>query len=342
MNIQTFNYNGNTYPITSYNPVEHSGRTFCPSCGRKVVYKHSEYIKDHFAHIPGESCLPRRTDFKRHSGIGEWHLNWQRCFRDADLEIQIEGNRLDLRLDNYYIEFQNSPISIGDIRKRENTYGDKLIWISNNTKSASVILGDYIITKVNKWVLETSKKVLLHCKDNIIREVVIKSPHRRVLAVPTQFSESVVDKLISRSITPIGIETGCGKKIICRTRMVDKELTIMFDKRAGKSLKKQLLDMGFEEGNPLCYKLKPNEWISTPIPCNDRNRVRRQYNKVMKELIAKKDERRNVIIFGKHKGKHFTDVLKKDIKYCEWVLSINEPKGALKGFHKWLKCYLKK
>lgn len=39
-----------------------------------------------------------------------------------------------------------------------------------------------------------------------------------------------------------------------------------------------------------------------------------------------------VVTFGKHNGKSYEEVYTTDQKYCDWVLTVDNPSGVMKSF----------
>lgn len=105
---------------------------FCPICGEKLIIKaiDSKSIRTHFAHKSKKDC----DDFSH--DMSDWHYNWQCCFPENTREIVLENNgikhRADILINNTVIEFQHSPISSDEIRKRNEFYlscGFNIVWV---------------------------------------------------------------------------------------------------------------------------------------------------------------------------------------------------------------------
>lgn len=89
-------------------------------CGEIVVW--------HWAHRGAESeCDP----WWRESA---WHLAWKSLFPEEQVEVRVERDgvvhRADVMTPLGVIEFQNSPISLQEIRAREEFYGP-MYWVFN-------------------------------------------------------------------------------------------------------------------------------------------------------------------------------------------------------------------
>jgi len=99
----------------------------CPSCESTVIAKCGEIVTWHWAHRPDSICSQNEPET-------QWHIDWKKKFPKECVEIKIGENRADVFINGYVIEFQHSPISTEDIRKRENNYKN-MIWIFNTEES---------------------------------------------------------------------------------------------------------------------------------------------------------------------------------------------------------------
>ena len=98
----------------------------CPGCGAKVIPKCGEINIWHWAHEANSNCTYS-------TGETEWHLRWKSCFYPENVEVTVGKHRADVFIFDRIIEFQNSDISIDDIRSRESNYPN-LIWVINGEK----------------------------------------------------------------------------------------------------------------------------------------------------------------------------------------------------------------
>lgn len=105
---------------------------YCPICGEILIIKaiNSKSVRTHFAHKSKKDC----DDFNH--DMSDWHYNWQRCFPEDTREIVLENNgikhRADIFINNTVIEFQHSPITADEIRKRNEFYlscGCNMVWV---------------------------------------------------------------------------------------------------------------------------------------------------------------------------------------------------------------------
>lgn len=120
---------------------------FCPICGEKLIIKaiDSKSIRTHFAHKSRKDC----DDFSH--DMSDWHYNWQCCFPENTREIVLESNgikhRADILIDNTVIEFQHSPITAEEIRKRNEFYlscGYDMVWVFDANDKIKNEYGDSI------------------------------------------------------------------------------------------------------------------------------------------------------------------------------------------------------
>lgn len=105
----------------------------CPFCGEKVISKCGEIKVWHWAHANSRSCD------SWYEPETYWHKNWKLTFGKENSEIKITRNDnwhiADvLTKKNVVIELQNSTIQKSTIRKREEFYGEKMIWLINGKK----------------------------------------------------------------------------------------------------------------------------------------------------------------------------------------------------------------
>ncbi|WP_268225175.1 competence protein CoiA [Sinomicrobium oceani] len=119
-------------------------RAFCPICKNKVVGKIYSIRINHWAHL-----VKSESDCDSwYEPITEWHLNWQNLFPEENREVTITENnishRADILLNNeLVIEFQNSPIKIREVERRETFYNKnnrKLIWVLNGKSLAESVI----------------------------------------------------------------------------------------------------------------------------------------------------------------------------------------------------------
>ena len=101
----------------------------CGCCGRAMIPKCGRYVRWHWAHKRRSSCDPW------HETETDWHLMWKDCFpphcQERVLVDERTGERhvADVKVDNgRVVEIQHSPIAEGEMRSREDFYGD-MIWI---------------------------------------------------------------------------------------------------------------------------------------------------------------------------------------------------------------------
>lgn len=114
----------------------------CPHCGKDVVSKCGSINIWHWAHIKNESCD------SWYEPETKWHSDWKMEFGEECSEVKIsKENRYhiaDIFSNDVVIELQNSPIQKEVISKREEFYGEKMIWIINGEKFKN----NFIITEL--------------------------------------------------------------------------------------------------------------------------------------------------------------------------------------------------
>lgn len=105
-------------------------KAICPHCGKEVISKCGEFKIWHWAHKNSTNCDTW------HENEGEWHIGWKTALGLENSEKRIVRNQVYhiadiLTPSGVVIELQNSPISLIDIRKREEFYGNKMLWVVN-------------------------------------------------------------------------------------------------------------------------------------------------------------------------------------------------------------------
>ena len=103
-----------------------NSQAVCPCCGNEVIPKCGQLISWHWAH-KNKDCD------SWHEPESQWHLDWKGLFPKEWQEKVIGPHRADVATPRGIIEFQNSPLSVSEIKKREDFYG-RMIWIVNARK----------------------------------------------------------------------------------------------------------------------------------------------------------------------------------------------------------------
>ena len=105
----------------------------CPVCGGKVIPRQGDVNRDHFAH---ESACEDTWSYD----MSDWHRGWQEQFPRENREVVVkfkgERHRADVLIGKYVIEFQHSPISAGEVKRRNEFYsraGYKVVWVFDVT-----------------------------------------------------------------------------------------------------------------------------------------------------------------------------------------------------------------
>ncbi len=118
----------------------------CPLCLKEVISKCGEINIWHWSHKQDSDC----DSFGEPES--EWHLNWKNEFPKEQQEIKIKHHRADiLTKEGIVIELQNSPISLEQIKEREEFYNN-MIWLLNGDT-----LAKNLILKKNKQTYYTFK-----------------------------------------------------------------------------------------------------------------------------------------------------------------------------------------
>lgn len=106
----------------------------CIGCGNEMISKCGTLKMHHWAHRIAFTC---DSWWETET---EWHRDWKNNFPVANREISFydESRKEHHRADVYTeggltIEFQNSPLSIGELESRERFY-KKMIWVVNGLK----------------------------------------------------------------------------------------------------------------------------------------------------------------------------------------------------------------
>ena len=108
-------------------------KAFCELCREPVLSKCGEIRIHHWSHRSGTECN------LWHEPETPWHTNWKKQFAESSREfVMIRENGGKHRADinsirwssgyTHVIEFQHSPLEIGQLRERENFYGS-MTWV---------------------------------------------------------------------------------------------------------------------------------------------------------------------------------------------------------------------
>ena len=109
---------------------------FCPICGECLSIRAMDSLamKAHFAHKRGTMCDDWDHD------MSEWHCTWQEKFPEEYREVVVENNgvkhRADILINNTVIEFQHSPITAEELKRRNDFYitcGYNVVWVFDAT-----------------------------------------------------------------------------------------------------------------------------------------------------------------------------------------------------------------
>ena len=139
-------------------------KALCPLCNKEVFAKCGEINIWHWAHLRGDSCALGDDGDPNYEPETEWHKNWKLVFGKEYSEIiLVKDNKkhiADIRTKKeVIIELQNSPIPANIISKREEFYGERMLWIINGAKfvnsfkekqkvarGAEILIGKHVYT----------------------------------------------------------------------------------------------------------------------------------------------------------------------------------------------------
>lgn len=103
--------------------AEPGERAVCPICGEAVIARCGDINVWHWAHRSNTDCDPWSE------GETEWHARWKQRFPVACREVAMGEHRADVVVNGVVIEFQRSHISPDEIARREQFYGERMIWV---------------------------------------------------------------------------------------------------------------------------------------------------------------------------------------------------------------------
>ena len=150
----------------------------CEICSNILIPKKGNINTHHYAHksldiINCDDWAPKfKSDIDHH-----WHLQWQYFFKNnnyGDIECvikkEIDNKIICHRADiitktNYIIEIQHSNIYDNDVIKREEFYGDKLIWIIDGRNTNFNFL---FYTENNFFIGQYHKEFIYSFKRNVL------------------------------------------------------------------------------------------------------------------------------------------------------------------------------
>ena len=111
-------------------------RGICQYCGEEMIAKCGQYVMWHWAHMPGSNCDPWWTS------ESAWHREWKEQFPEDWREIvhfderSGEKHIADVKTSSgVVIEFQRSPISVDEVRSREEFY-ESMLWVVDGDRGS--------------------------------------------------------------------------------------------------------------------------------------------------------------------------------------------------------------
>ncbi len=131
----------------------------CECCSDKVYPACGDVNVHHFRHFRGNDCD------SWYEPITQWHLNWQNRFPEQFREVVINRDGKKHRADilnarDVVLEFQNSPISLSQVREREQFYG-KMVWVFNGDTLAR---GMFTMEDKKCYTWQNPNKTILSCE----------------------------------------------------------------------------------------------------------------------------------------------------------------------------------
>lgn len=141
----------------------------CQLCDNEVFSKCGEVNIWHWSHKKHEGCDGW------YEPETEWHRNWKIIFGKDNSEVVIQHDGIKHFADiftksNVVIELQNSPIQKQVIRKRENFYGERMMWILNGSHFDENITIEWdrllptFVRTTNGWVNAKTGEIFLNLK----------------------------------------------------------------------------------------------------------------------------------------------------------------------------------
>lgn len=122
------------YALVNDEKVEPTPKSIgnCQVCGKEVISRCGDINIWHWSHHKNKSCDGW------YEPETEWHRNWKLIFGKKNSEVVIQHDGIKHIADIYtnskiVIELQNSPIQSQLIQKREDFYGDRMLWIVNGS-----------------------------------------------------------------------------------------------------------------------------------------------------------------------------------------------------------------
>ncbi|MEL7834858.1 hypothetical protein [Fodinibius sp. Rm-B-1B1-1] len=194
---------------------KHSGqKARCPVC-QSIVIGHYGEFRRHWQHESKRDCDEWSGEET------QWHVEWKSRFPDEWQEVVIskadEIHRADIQTPSgKVLEFQNSPISSSEIRRRENFYGD-MIWIINAEEFKSRLQLKSVVNKNLQRIKRNAQRDL-----SILKQGVSK----RIDRLKNEISsvESSIDYEVSKIEENDDLISKCKGKLNNITSLADKIL----------------------------------------------------------------------------------------------------------------------
>lgn len=141
----------------------------CPTCSDKVTSKCGKIVVWHWAHLASSNSCDKWSE-----PDSLWHRMWQSYAPISRREKVIGPHRADIvTTDGTVIELQHSHLSPTEIRKREEFYGKKMIWIFDTVDA--YISGRLDIRHKDKDVYffdwKNAKKSIASCERRVLLDL---------------------------------------------------------------------------------------------------------------------------------------------------------------------------
>jgi hypothetical protein len=168
----------------------------CPACREPVRSKCGELVAWHFAHLASDDC-DRWSEPE-----SEWHRGWKLLVPREQREVVIGPHRADIvTADGTVVELQHSSLSLPEVREREAFYG-RMTWLVDCTDLGERFSlrrkADHVTFRwrwCRKWLLHTTKPVLLDLPQGVLRVRKMHGPERAAGWGHLWSRDAVVDRL---------------------------------------------------------------------------------------------------------------------------------------------------
>jgi len=141
-----------------------SGEIDCPLCNEKLIAKCGNFNIWHWSHKNNSNCLYETNK-------GKWHIEMQNLFDIKYHEVKKNNTIADVLLDSdVCIEFQNSPILLDEILKRNQNYRITY-WVFNELNCEILKRQNYIELTYPKMVYFKIDNLFINIKKDVFIKV---------------------------------------------------------------------------------------------------------------------------------------------------------------------------